>query len=184
MKDQLIADIKTTLAKTKVDQLAQIAAKQANAVKEVIDLTFHEEEQIGFRAAWILENIYVNNPSAFLPYLTHFFANFSRQDNLSARRHFSKILALLTKKNALPEIREVINHYQTDELVETAFAWLIDENVPVAIKSHCLNILANLSIKHPWIKNELIETMDYLVDKESVAFFAKVKQIRKQLKSR
>ena len=182
MKDQLIAAIKTTLSKSKVELLAQIAVKQTNSIKDIIDLTFHPEEKIAFRAAWILENIYVNNPRSFLPYLTHFFANFSRQDNLSARRHFGKILALLTKKNALPEIRQVINHYQTDELVETAFAWLIDENVPVAIKSHCLNILANLSIKHPWIEEELLQTMDYLVDKESIAFFAKVKQIRKQLK--
>ncbi len=182
MKEQLIEDIKTTLSKTKVDLLAQIAAKQANAVKDIIDLTFHPEEQIGFRAAWILENIYTTNPQVFLPFLPYFLSNFSRQDNLSARRHFGKILALITKKNVPQETKVLLENYDTEALVETSFAWLIDENVPVAIKSHCLNILANFSVKHPWIKNELLETMDYLVDKESIAFFAKVKQIRKQLK--
>ena len=182
MKQQLIADIKNTLSKSKVELLAQIAAKQANAVKEIIDLTFHQEEKIAFRAAWILENVYSNNPAAFVPSTTDFLVRFSSQDNLSARRHFGKILALLTKKNALPEIKEVLNQYQTDELVETAFAWLIDEKVPVAIKSHCLNILANFCPKHPWIKDELIQTIAYMVDVESIAFFAKVKQIRKQLK--
>lgn len=182
MKEQLLADIKNTLQKTKVELLAQIAAKQANAVKDIIDLTFHHDEQIGFRAAWILENIYTNNPPHFVPFMVYFLDNFSRQNNLSARRHFTKILALLTKKNALPEIKAVLAKYDTEKLVETAFAWLIDENVPVAIKSHCLNILANLSAKYPWVKAELLETMDYLVDKESIAFFAKVKQIRKQLR--
>lgn len=182
MKQQLIAEIKTTLSKTKVDLLAQIAANQSNAVKDIIDLTFHAEEQIGFRAAWILENVYINNPAGFVPFITYFLDNFSKQNNLSARRHYGKILALLTKKNANQEIKGILEKYQTDELVETTFAWLIDEQVPVAIKSHCLNILANFCTKHPWIKDELLETMDYLVDKESIAFFAKVKQIRKQLK--
>ncbi|MNR33110.1 hypothetical protein D3C85_1507530 [compost metagenome] len=92
-------------------------------------------------------------------------------------------MALLSKKNAPQEIKKILQEYSTEELVETTFAWLIDENVPVAIKSHCLNILANFSVKHPWIKEELLQTMDYLVDKESIAFFAKVKQIRKQLKA-
>lgn len=74
--------------------------------------------------------------------------------------------------------------YDTENLVEATFQWLIDEQVPVAIKSHCLNILANFTTIHPWIKEELLQTMDYLVDKESIAFFAKVKQIRKQLKAK
>ena len=75
MKNQLIAAIKTTLSKSKVELLAQIAVKQTNSIKDIIDLTFHPEEKIAFRAAWILENIYVNNPRSFHPYLTHLFAN-------------------------------------------------------------------------------------------------------------
>lgn len=90
----------------------------------------------------------------------------------------------MTKKNASSEMKEIIVNYDTDHLVEVVFSWLIDEKVPVAIKSHCLNILANLNTKHNWIKDELMETMDFLVDKESIAFFAKVKQIRKQLSVR
>ncbi|WP_461787775.1 hypothetical protein [Pedobacter sp.] len=182
MKEQLLTDIKNTLQKTKVHLLAELASSQADAIKDVIDLTFHPEEQIGFRAAWILENIYVNHPQNFVPYLAYFSDRFSSQNNLSARRHFGKILALLTKKNAPQQVKDFLASYDTTHLVETTFAWLIDDDVPVAIKSHCLNILANFCPKHPWVKEELIATMEYLVDKESIAFFAKVKQIRKQLK--
>lgn len=182
MKEQLLADIKNTLQKTKVHLLAELASSQANAIKDVLDLTFHPEEQIGFRAAWILENIYVANPIRFVPHLSYFLDRFSLQNNLSARRHFAKILAMLTHKNAPVEVKEFLVSYDTESLVETTFAWLIDDDVPVAIKSHCLNILANFCPKHHWIRDELIQTMDYLADKESIAFFAKVKQIRKQLK--
>lgn len=182
MKDQLINEIKTTLQKSKIAELATISMQNEMAIKDIIDLTFHPEEKISFRAAWILENVYENNPGKFVPFIIYFLDGFSKQNNLSARRHFSKILALLSKKNALPEIKEVLMNYDTERIVETTFSWLIDEQVPVAIKSHCLNILANFNVVHSWIKDELLQTMDYLVDKESIAFFAKVKQIRKQLK--
>lgn len=90
----------------------------------------------------------------------------------------------MTKRNASIDIKKIIEHYNTDYLVEVVFAWLIDEKIPVAVKSHCLNILANLTAKHSWIKEELLQTMDFLVDKESIGFFAKVKQIRRQLSVR
>ncbi|MES2653571.1 MAG: hypothetical protein V4663_17670 [Bacteroidota bacterium] len=180
--DLLLTIIKSTLSKKTVDELAKTIAESDFSIENLIDLTFHEEEKIGFRASWILENLYISHIEKFIPHATYFLTKFSQQSNLSSRRHFGKILALMTAKKAPLTIRATISLYETDELVETVFKWLIDDKVPVAIKSHCLNILANFSTKHSWIKNELIETMNFLVDKESIAFYAKVKQIRKQLK--
>lgn len=177
----LLDTIKTTLQKNKVEKLAAIASEETFSVKDLIDISFYPDEQIGFRAAWILENVYSNHQERFLPHTLYFLEKFPLQSNFSALRHFVKILAFMTRKNASPEIRKIINDYDTEHLVEVVFSWLIDEKIPVAIKSHCLNILANLNTKHNWIKDELLETMDFLVDKESIAFFAKVKQIRKQL---
>ncbi|WP_316848176.1 hypothetical protein [Pedobacter psychrodurus] len=178
----LLETIKTTLQKNKVEKLAAIASEETFSVKDLIDLSFHHDEQIGFRSAWILENVYSCYEERFLPDALYFLEKFPEQGNLSALRHFVKILAFMTKKNASTVVKKIIADYDTDHLVEVVFAWLIDEKVPVAVKSHCLNILANLNAKHSWIREELIQTMDFLVDKESVGFFSKVKQIRKQLK--
>jgi len=178
----LLDTLKTTLQKSKVEKLALIAAEQTFSIQELIDLTFHQKEQIAFRAAWVLENVFSLYQERFLPHTNYFLVKLPDQNNLSARRHYSKILALMTKKNASATLKELLANYDTEPLVNTVFSWLIDEKVPVAIKSHCLNILANLSIKHSWIKEELIQTMDFLIDKESIGFYAKVKQIRKQLK--
>ena len=180
--DFLLTTLKSTLSKKRVEELAIITVDSKFPIKELIDLTFHAEEQVGFRASWILENIYIHHVFYFWPSSTYFLSKFHQQNNLSSRRHFGKILALMTAKKAPFYLTETIRTYKTDRLVETVFSWLVDDKVPVAVKSHCLNILANLSAKHDWIKNELIETMDFLIDKESIAFFAKVKQIRKQLK--
>jgi hypothetical protein len=178
----LLETIKTTLQKNKVEKLAAIASEETFSVKDLIDLSFHHDEQIGFRSAWILENVYSCYEERFLPDALYFLGKFPEQGNLSALRHYVKILAFMTKKNASAVVKKIIADYDTDHLVEVVFAWLIDEKVPVAVKSHCLNILANLNAKHSWIREELIQTMDFLVDKESVGFFSKVKQIRKQLK--
>ncbi|WP_406827336.1 hypothetical protein [Pedobacter sp. KACC 23697] len=177
----LLETIKTTLQKSKVEKLAAIASEETFSVKDLIDVSFDHDEQIGFRAAWILENVFTNHQQRFLPYTLYFLEKFPHQGNLSALRHYVKILALMTKKNASIAIKKILAGYDTDHLVEVVFAWLIDEKIPVAVKSHCLNILANLNVKHNWIKEELLQTMDFLVDKESIGFFAKVKQIRKQL---
>ncbi|WP_293789139.1 hypothetical protein [uncultured Pedobacter sp.] len=181
LNHSLLETIKTTLQKSKVEKLAAIASADTFSVKDLIDLSFYQEEQIGFRAAWILENVFTNHQQRFLPYALYFLEKFPQQSNLSALRHYVKILALITKRNASIDSKSIIDDYNTDHLVEVVFAWLIDEKIPVAIKSHCLNILANLTIKHSWIREELFQTMDFLVDKESIGFFAKVKQIRKQL---
>ncbi|WP_052496183.1 hypothetical protein [Pedobacter lusitanus] len=178
----LLEILKTTLQKNKIEKLASIASEEAFSVQELINLTFHQDEQIGFRAAWILENIYTLYPERFLPAAECFLIRFPQQNNLSARRHYSKILALMTGRRASPELKKALADYDTAILVEVVFSWLIDTKVPVAVKSHCLNILANLTERHSWIKEELIQTMGFLVDKQSIAFYAKVKQIRKQLR--
>lgn len=181
--DCLFAILQTTLHKTKVLKLTAIANEKGFSIHQLIDFTFHHDQQIGFRAAWILENIYTNYNVKFFPAITYFLDRFPEQHNSSARRHFAKILAFITDKKASPETKQVIADYDTDLIVETTFSWLIDEKVPVAIKSQCLSALANFNAKHNWIKEELLQTMDFLVDKESIGFYSKVKKVRKQLKS-
>lgn len=180
--EPLFTAIQSTIGKRKAIELSKLAATEFSAVKNLIDLSFHPDQQVGFRSAWILEQVYSNHPSEFME-VGYFLSKFVNLKNPSAQRHFAKILALMTGKKVHPGIVEQLEASDTSEVVDVVFTWLIDDNVPVAVKSHCLNILANFVPKYPWIKDELIQTMDFLVDKESIAFFAKVKQIRKQLRN-
>ena len=180
--EQLLSILKTTLGKRKVVELAKIAVVNDFSMKELIDLTLHQNEHIGFRASWILENIYSNDNEHFIPHSIYFLDRFTAQNNLSAMRHYAKILAFMTNKKASPELKKIIEVYDTNLIVEAVFSWVIDEKVPVAVKSQCLNVLGNLYLKHDWIKDELLATMDFLIDKESIAFYAKVKMIRKQMR--
>ncbi|MFD2288338.1 hypothetical protein GJU39_03560 [Pedobacter petrophilus] len=177
----LINELKIPIGKNKVEQLAGIVINENFCVNELVKLSFHKDLQIGFRAAWVLEQVYFNHEAAFLSAAETFLNGLPAQNNHSALRNYVKIMAHMTGKNASPEIKQIIHSYNTDEIVGVVFAWLIADQIPVAVKSHCLNILANLILKHEWIEDELIQTMDFLADKEGIGFFAKVKQIRKQL---
>jgi hypothetical protein len=175
-------DLINPLGKKEINIIVAQFIREKNHLLALIDLSLHKNQQIGFRAAWILENLSASYPAQFSLAVICFLDRFHLQKNLSAMRHYAKILAFLTSKNAPSELKLILKDYDTNALAEEVFAWVIDENVPVAVKSQCLNVLANLSVKHHWIKDELLATIDYLIDKESIAFFAKVKQIRKQLR--
>ena len=114
--EPLIDQIKTTLSKNKVEKLAKIAAEELYTVKDLIDLSFHTNQQISFRSAWILENVFFNYQHTFLPNVLYFLEKFPFQNNLSALRHYVKILAFMTNKNASPEIKKIITEVGAESL--------------------------------------------------------------------
>ena len=64
--DELIKEISATLVKKKVDKLTAILDKQQFALRDLIDITFHPDKNIAFRAAWILENLFLKKPGSYL----------------------------------------------------------------------------------------------------------------------
>lgn len=62
----LLDEIKTTLQKTRINLIADIAKRRSDSVDGFIDLSFHPDEQIGFRSAWILEHISLSSETLFV----------------------------------------------------------------------------------------------------------------------
>ncbi|TKC06331.1 hypothetical protein [Pedobacter frigoris] len=151
-------------------------------IPDLLEITFHKKKEVAFRAAWMLEYVMTNKPSAFINYIPDLLELLPRQKNHSAMRHFTKIVALLTDKNANADYKEVVKNIDFEPVIEVLFTWLVDPEMLVAAKVHCMQSLANLSPRYDWIKEELLETIDYLVDIESIAFFARAKMVKKQLK--
>ena len=166
----LLADLKNKKLLGKLD------------AKEVIDETFNPKQAVAFKSAWILEHLYLFKFDDFLPHAIYFLDRFAEQTNPSAQRHFGKILLLMTSKNAPLAIKTILANYHGEKLIETLFDWLITDK-PVAVKAHCLSVLAYFAGKQTWVKEELFNTIDYLIDKESIAFYARATKIRKQLGS-
>ncbi|RZK50236.1 MAG: hypothetical protein EOO99_03350 [Pedobacter sp.] len=169
--------------KKTVDDFVRTFYKRPQGYTELMKLSLGQDSGVAFRASWVLEGVVQLDLAWFEPHVTDFLNQFTKQRNESSLRHFYKILALLTVPKNKPIFGSKINSYDFEELVEWAFQDLLNPHMKVAVKSHILNVLANLSCRYHWIKDALEEVIDLLIDKESIAFFAKVKMIRKQLKS-
>lgn len=150
-------------------------------VKDVIDLTFHARKELAFRAAWLLEHIFFKY-YCLGDHLEDFLSRFSQQMHPGPMRHYGKILAFLTGKQARGLQPGQLEKIDFEPLIGLMFDWLMDEKVLVATKVHAMQALANLAPRYPWIKDELLETIAHLEDLESIAFFGRAKQVKKQLK--
>lgn len=150
-------------------------------IKDVIDLTFHPRKDLAFRAAWLLEYIFLNY-YCLGDHLEDFLSRFPAQKHPGPMRHYGKILAFLTGKQAKGLKPGQLEKIDFEPLISLMFDWLIDDKVLVATKVHAMQALANLANRYTWIKEELLETIAHLEDLESVAFFGRAKQVRKQLK--
>lgn len=159
-----------------------IIAHNGLEIDVLLDISFHKKKEIAFRAAWMLEYIMTHNPVHFCGYAGKLLSLLPLQKNPSAMRHYSKIIALMTGKKAHTLYKDLVKQTDFEPVIEVLFSWLVDPEVLVATKVHCMQALANLAPRYDWINEELIATIDYLKDIESYAFFARAKMVKKQLK--
>ncbi len=177
-KEELLKELKQTLTKTKVEKLAGLAVKAKDSIEQILGLTFRPEQELAFRAAWILEHIFLANPTGFFEHLTGFVSAYNKQKNLSCQRHYTKIMMEITSGKVLPGSEKA----DFETVVETTFAWLIDDRAPVAVQVNCLDILYNLSSRFDWIKDELKAQTEFFLRDGSAAMQSRGKKILKKLK--
>jgi len=151
-------------------------------IDDLLDITFHKKKEIAFRAAWMLEYMMTHKAIRFCLYVDKLLALLSKQRNPSAMRHYVKIISLITDRKAFPIYKELVKRIDFEPVIEVLFTWLVDPKMLVATKVHCMQSLANLAPRYDWIKEDLEETIDHLMGIESIAFFARAKMVKKQLK--
>lgn len=181
-KDELIARLDAPMKFQMVANSTAIIENFDLDINDLLDISFHKKKEIAFRAAWMLEYIVTHRPKEFYSHIESFLLLLPKQKNLSAMRHYAKIVVLMTARKSSSLYKEVLSRVNLDQVIETLFSWLVEPGTPVAVKVHCMQGLANLTPDYDWIKEELLETVDYLMGIESIAFFARAKMVKKQLK--
>ncbi len=174
---QLRELISKTLTKQKVLKLIAIDF----SIKDLIELTFDANQQIGFRAAWILENLLLTNLNTILDNLDEVLIRFPQVSNPSCQRHYVKILMYLTSPKTNKEIKAKMQVANLELIIETCFDWLIDPKVAVVVKVFCCETLFNLRNRYDWIADELAREIGFLMLDGSAAMQSKGKRILKEL---
>ena len=95
----------------------------------MMDIICKEKGNIAFRAAWAVEDSFLNFVPQFITY-------FHKTENESVRRLYGKIMyILLSKKWLVPDIDTA------ESIAETVCHWLIASKAKIGNKIWCLNIL-------------------------------------------
>jgi hypothetical protein len=162
-RDELIQQISTTIGKRKVLTLGRILAEENFALRDLIDLSFHADRDIAFRAAWILENIFLQDPGRYETDLSYLISRIKEVKHESCKRHYAKMLMHITRPKTPQKIKLKLQEIDLEPAVEQCFDWMIDPKVLVAVKVFASEALFNLRDRYPWIKNELAEQIRFLM---------------------
>ena len=180
--DELIKEISTTLTKTKVVKLSAIVKKQQFSVRDLIDITFHPDKNIAFRAAWILENLFLQNPESYIENLDDLISSVKDVANPSCKRHYAKILMHITSPKAPASIKQRLAEIDLEATVEQLFDWLIDPKVLIAVKVFAAEALFNIRERYPWIAEELTNQIRFLMRDGTAAIQSRGRKILFRLK--
>jgi hypothetical protein len=174
-KDELIKQVERTLGKTKVLSLATIASECGASVKDLIDLSFHQDKVVAFRISWILESVFFQFQPCFMDHLNYFVDKYPLQNNDSCRRHFTKIMMEISLFEATDPSRD------WTAVIESTFKWLTEPKAPVAVQANCLDILYNLKEKDDWIAEELRFQTEFILRDGTAAIQSRGKRVLAQL---
>ncbi|RCH56120.1 hypothetical protein DJ568_05075 [Mucilaginibacter hurinus] len=185
LSQQLLAKlISSTIGKAKVLELTSTITEQQFPLCDLIDLTFHPDKKIAFRASWILENVLMQNANAYvtdLPYLLH---RFPEVNHASSQRHYANILTRLTSSKGHPDIKAALANINMEPVVEKLFDWMIDPKVLVAVKCSAAEALMHLSQRYDWITEELRNQLEFLMRNGTAALQARGKMILKKIQTK
>ena len=126
-------------------------------------------EPVVQRAAWVMDICQEAHPELLSPYVETLIDALPRFSNNSVRRQAVKALAA---RNDIPEKLE-------GQLVNLCFEWLQSPDMPVAIKVHCMQILANIAARYPDLAVELRTIISEQIPRNSAGFASRGRKILK-----
>jgi len=182
-QQELIKQLSSSIGKRKVLELSRILEEQHFALRDLINLTFIDDKNIAFRAAWILENIFLKDPLRYEHDLPYLLSRIKEVKHESCKRHYAKIMMHITAKNAPAIIKQGLQQIEMESVVEQCFDWMIDPKVRVAVKVFASEALLNLKERYPWIKDELAAEMKFLMRNGSAAIQSRGQKILASLNS-
>jgi hypothetical protein len=172
-KEQLVKQLKADITKGFIERLSATMREHDFDLNELIDITFHSDKQIAFRAAWLLDATILYDPERYLQNLDYLIERIKDVSNESCKRQYSRIMMHLTAPNAPESIKLKLQVLNLDDVVEQFFDWIIDPKVKVAVKVFTADTLFNLSARYNWVAEELANQVQFMMRDGSPAIQSK-----------
>lgn len=178
-KSEIEKQLKNKLDFDGMIQLSFLTANGNVKCEDLISLCDNPDQQVAFRASWVLEFFAHANSETFLSHLTGFLALYPKVTNRSVQRCFTKVVMMLTEKKFL--LAQRLKASKFDECLSASFDWLMDSKTPVAVQANALELIFQLSPHHDWVLEELKVILQQKLVSGSPALISRAKSILKQI---
>jgi hypothetical protein len=180
-KTELVKQITTNIGKVKVLHLTKILNEQQFDLRDLIAITFHQDKDVAFRATWLLENVFLQKPEAYLPQLDYLLSGIDKVKHPGPQRHYAKIVMHITDADAPTIIKDKVATIDFEPVVEKLFDWMIDAKVKIAVKAFAAEALFNLRHRYDWISEELANQLQFMMRNGSPAIQVRGRKLLKDL---
>lgn len=161
--------INTIKNKHEIIEIAEMVIKDIGLLENIWNITLSDKKN-SWRAAWILDVINELSPRTIDLLVPGMIKNITSFNNDSKSRH---ILKIISTRNLEKDI--------SGKFINFCFDTLVDNKIPVAVRVHAMQILADFCLHEPDLKNELRCIIAELIPYNSAAFKARGKRVLKQL---
>lgn len=178
---ELIKQITNNIGKVKVLGLSKILHENCFDLRDLIAVTFHHNKDVAFRATWLLENVFLDNPEVYLSELEFLLSGITKVKHPGPQRHYAKIVMHITEPSTPQIIKDKVRQLDMEQVVEQLFEWMIEPKVKIAVKAFAAEALFNMTERYPWVKDELAQQLQFLMRDGTAAIQVKGKKLLQQL---
>ena len=167
LKSQILKSRSTDHWRTIIETVSQSSSLFSN----LVDFAYDPDETLSFRASWILDKCTEQHPQLLDEVkIAKIVTNTVNHTNQSVIRASLRLLS-----------REKLSTSTLGILTNQCFRWLGSNSSSIAVKVHAMQVLYNITLKEPGLKNELKILIEDQLPNGSAGFKSRGKRILKQL---
>ena len=128
-----------------------------NSIPYLVEHCFNINDDLSYKATWILEFVCLENLELIYPFLDVFFENLPKVYKHQAVRPLAKICEMLAKryyKKEDPKLTKLLKSDHKEIMTTCCFDWLIS-NQRVACEVYAMSTLYYIGTEIEWIHSEL-----------------------------
>lgn len=157
-------------SKKQSDKIAAWVCKDKVRFVKLMDLFLHDEYRVVQRSAWIVKKVADEYPEWIQPYLRKMLLYCKKPVHNAVKRNVMNILQEMKLPIRLQGLA-----------VSICFDFLLDTDLPVAVKVFSMTLLHNISIVQPELQLELRIVIQEQMEFAKPAFKSRAAKILKQL---
>jgi len=157
-KEEIIKVVERGFGREYADQLIEILKQRPGLFDDMMEVYFANEEPVSRRIAWSID-IYTEevDPDALLPYVEKICTHLPEFQHDGLKRHSLRMLS----RAPLPE-------ENFGRLISICFDFLVSPTESPAVKAHAMEILYRAVQVEPDLRQELIDSIEWRLQEESV----------------